>query len=168
MEYPLEQLILIKQKKLEEAEKVLREKKEILEEEMKKLHALEKERDEVKEHKNAKLGQLREELDKGTTSDKIQQMKMYLKIVDEQLKQKERKVTDQKKKTDEAEKNVEIARQDHFKKQQDVEKIKLHRKDWEKEQRVIMGREEEKQTDELGSTMHQKKKREFKPKKNKD
>src|SRR5690242_12749007 len=99
-EYPLEQLVLIKKKKLEDAEKNLRDKKRILEEEEKKLKGLESERDKVQEHRFAKLTQLRENMDKGEPSEKIQQIRYYLKEVDKQLAQKEQKVKEQKKQVD--------------------------------------------------------------------
>ncbi|MES2345627.1 MAG: type III secretion T3S chaperone, partial [Chlamydiota bacterium] len=76
--YPLEQLALIKQRKLDEAEKLLKERKALLAKEEERLRSVELERNKVKTHKIAKLTQLRNELDSGSTSDKIQQMKEYL------------------------------------------------------------------------------------------
>jgi len=160
--YPLEQLVLIKQKKLDEAEKLLQEKKQALEKEQEKLLAVEKERDKVKDHRLAKLTQLREKLDAGTSTDKIQQMKQYLKVVDEELKQKEHKVKEQQKHVDQATEQVEAARQDMFKKQQAVEKLKLHKKDWDKEMLAEMQREEDREGDEIGSAMHTIKKKHHK------
>lgn len=156
--YPLEQLAFIKQKKLDEAEKVLKEKKEALLKEEEKLAAVEKERDKVKEHRMAKLTQLREKLDAGTSTDKIQQMKHYLKVVDEQLKIKEQKVKEQQKHVDAAKNALEAARQDFLKKQQDVEKLKIHRKEWEKEMKLQLEQLEATESDELGSAMHIRKK----------
>lgn len=152
--YPLEQLAIIKQKKLDEAERLLKEKKEILQKEEEKLATVEAERDKTKAHKIAKLTQLREELDSGSTSDKIQQMKQYLKIVDEQLHQKELRVTEQKKRVAEAEKQVEIARQNLLKRQHDVEKLNIHRKEWEAENRLALEREEAIEVDETGTVRH--------------
>lgn len=152
--YPLEQLVLIKQRKLDEAERILKDKKEILLKEQEKLAAVEAERNKVKSHRIAKLTQLREELDRGSTSPKIQQMKQYLKVVDEQLKQKEQKVTEQKKKTDEAEKQVEIARQNLLKRQQDVEKLKMHHTEWKEEMRLEEEKKEAVEVDEIGSVRH--------------
>ena len=163
-EYPLEQLALIKQKKLEEAEKILTEKKALLAKEEDKLRAVEKERDKVKEHKDNKLKQLREELDAGTTSDKIQQMKQYLKVVQEQLKQKETKVTEQLKVVQEAEKQLEVARQNRIKKQQEVEKMVMHRAEWEKEQYLIEERKQAGDMDEMGMAIDSMRKREQKKK----
>lgn len=157
--YPLEQLVLIKQKKLEEAEKVLRDKKHLLEEEERKLKACEKERDKVKEHRIAKLTQLREKMDEGARPEKLQQMRYYLKEVDQQLTAKEKKVADQKKNVENAKKNVEIARADFLKKQQDVEKLRLHRKEWDKELKTYLEQKEGIETDEMGSALHTRKKK---------
>lgn len=155
--YPLEQLALIKQRRLEEAERVLKEKKETLAREQEKLATVEAARNKVKKHWNDKLTQLREELDRGTTSPKIQQMKQYLKIVDEELKQKEAKVTEQKKKVDEAQQQVDLARQDLLKKQHDVEKLRIHKEEWKEEMRREMEKQEATETDEMGSVRYSRK-----------
>lgn len=153
--YPLEQIAIIKQKKLEEAEKNLREKKKALEREQEKLIAVEKERDEVKDHRFAKLTQLREKMDEGAPSDKIQQMRNYLKVVDEKLKSKEIKVKEQQKQVETAKQHVETARQELIKKQQDVEKMKTHRKEWEKEMHAEAEHKEAVESDEMGAMLHQ-------------
>lgn len=156
--YPLEQLTDIKKKRLEEAEKILQEKKELLIKEEKKLEQLENERNQVKEHKDAKLAQLRAELDTGTTSLKIQQMKVYLKEVDEKLKQRELKVKEQQKQVDNAIKAVELARQDMLKKHLSLEKMRLHKAEWVKEQKAIEVQIEALANDELGTTIFSRKK----------
>jgi flagellar biosynthesis chaperone FliJ len=152
--YPLEQIAIIKQKKLDEAERVLREKKKALEREEEKLAAVEKERNEVKDHRFAKLTQLREKMDEGAPSDKIQQMRYYLKVVDEKLKAKEIKVKEQQKHVETAKQQVEAARNDLVKKQQDVEKIQTHRKEWEKEMHALAEHKESIETDEIGAVLH--------------
>lgn len=157
--YPLEQLVAIKKRRLEESEKILTEKKNALAKEEEKLASLELKRDEAKLHRDTKLKQFREKLDAGTTSDKIQQMKHYLKVVDEKLKGEEQKVKDQKKHVDAAEKQVEAARQDLFKKQKDIEKLKIHHKEWEAEMRSQAERKEGTETDDIGGAMHVIKKR---------
>lgn len=156
--YPLEQIATIKQKKFDEAEKVLRDKKKALELEKEKLVAVEKERDEVKEHRFAKLTQLREKMDEGAPSDKIQQMRYYLKIVDEKLKLKESKVKDHQRLVENAKQHVENARVDLLKKQQDVEKIQMHRKEWEKEVKAALEHKEGVESDEMGSNLHERRK----------
>ena len=153
-QYPLKQIIEVKEKRVEAAEKVVKEKEAILEKEKQKLREREAARDKVKEHKADKLKQLRDSLDEGTTSPKIQQMKGYLKVVDEKLAIEEKKVQEQKKAVTQAEKDVETTKSDLRAKRQEVDKLLMHKKDWEKEQRkeadIVEGREQ----DELGSMIH--------------
>jgi flagellar biosynthesis chaperone FliJ len=162
--YPLDQLVAIKQKRLEEAERVLAEKKAILAQEEQKLITLEKKRNEVKEHYQAKLAQFREKLDAGTATDKIQQMKYYLKLVAEDLKVEEQKVQAQIKVVAAAQQQVDLARQELFKKQKDVEKLKIHHKEWQHEAHRIEEQKEGVFNDEMGSAMHTIKKAEKKRK----
>ena len=152
--YPLEQLATIKKKKLDEAERELNEKKEALNKEKEKLKKVEKIRDTAKEHKDDKLQQLRDELDQGTTTDVIRRMKRYLKVVDEDLLAKEQKVTEQKKQVNIAKAHLEEARIVFFQRQKDVEKLKMHRKEWEQEMRIILAHEDEIINDEIGSSMY--------------
>lgn len=157
--YPLEQLQQIKNKRLQEAEKSLREKKEALAKEQEKLVQTELERDEVLKHREAKLAQFRQTLDEGTTSDKIQQMKQYLKVVEEQLKVKETRVKEQKKQVELAEAAVEAARAELIKKQRDVEKLDIHRKEWDKEIKIALEHRENIEGDEMGANIHERRKR---------
>jgi flagellar biosynthesis chaperone FliJ len=158
--YPLEHLVRIKNRRLEEAERVLKEKKEELLKEEERKKKLEEERNQTFNHKQDKIRQLRETLDEGTTSDKIKMMKTYIAAVDDELKQKEKKVQNQIKMVQTAEEKVEEARKDLYKKQQDVEKLKMHRKEWEKEMKALMEFEEAKEADELGCAMHNIRKKE--------
>lgn len=160
--YPLDQLVLIKKNKFDRAVKVLEEKKAILEKEHEKLFDVKKERDEVLSHKVAKLTQLRNALDEGTSTDKIQQMKVYLKVVDEKLSEKEKKVIEQQGKVELAQKQVEIATQELFQRKKDMEKLDIHRKEWEKETRYEAERKEGLEQDEYGSSGFERRKKEGK------
>lgn len=157
-QYPLEQITLIKKKRLEEAERVLQQKKELLLKEEKKLKDLEGDRDKVKYHKEAKLTQLRHELDTGSTTGTIQQMKTYLKEVDEKLKQREIKLKEQQKQIEIATKAVDAARDDMFKKGQSVEKMRLHKEEWQKQQKIYEEQLDTLETEELGTMMFSRKK----------
>ena len=158
--YPLEQLTLIKKRRLEEAERLLKQKKELLAIEEKKLKDLEGDRDKVKYHKEAKLAQLRLELDtSGSTTTTILQMKSYLKEVDEKLKIRELKLREQQKQVDLATKAVDIARQDMLKKGQSVEKMRLHKDEWLKQQKIYEEQLDALETEELGTMMFSRKKR---------
>jgi len=153
--YPLEQVLDVKKKRVEDAERIVSEKLALLEKEKKKLTELEEERDKVKNHYGDKLQQLRDLLDSGTTSPKIQQMKAYIKVVQERLKIEEKKVKDQQVQVENATKAWEIAKEELKIKRQEVDKLETHKEDWSKEQRkesdIIEGREQ----DELGAVVHQ-------------
>ena len=161
--YPLEQIVLIKQKKADEAEKVLAEKKALWIKEQEKLLAMEKERDLVKEHRLSKLNQLREQMDEGAPSTKIQQMRSYLKVVDEKLKVHEGRVLTQKKATAAAEAAVDTARQELLQRQHDVEKMRMHKQEWEKEQYAIELQKENLESDEMGAMLHHRRKKKRTP-----
>lgn len=152
--YPLKQILEVKHRRVEEAEKVVKEKQSVLLNEQNKLLQREADRDKVKTHKIEKLTQLRQTMDEGSTSPKIQQMKTYLKTIDEKLVLEEKKVKDQKELVAAAEKALKEAQEILRVKRQEVEKLLIHQKDWEKEMRkaleIIEGREE----DELGSVIH--------------
>lgn len=162
LNYPLEQLITIKKKRLDKALKLLEEKKKILDKEKKALISLEKERDEVLKHKKDKLKQLDKLFDEGTTSDKIKQIKTYIKTVDEKLKEKQKKVDAQKKKVEEAKKQLELAKKEFFQRQKDVEKLDIHKKEWKKDINKWIEHQEAIQEDELGSIKFHYKKKEKK------
>lgn len=152
--YPLKQVIEVKQKRVEDQEKVVKIKRQALENEQEKLKQREAERDKAKQHHIDKLTQLRNELDHGTTSDKIQQMKAYLKVTQERVKVEEKKVKEQKDQVDLAEKALQIAVEDLRIKRQDVDKLMTHKKDWEKEMRREMDIAEGREQDELGNTIY--------------
>jgi len=166
--YPLEQLMVIKKNRFDQAIKTLEAKKELLEKEYEKLFDLTQEQNEVQEHKTAKLAQLREALDQGTTTDKIQQMKAYLKVVDEKLAEKKKKVVDQQKAVDAAQKQVDLATDDLFQKKKDLEKLELHKKEWEKEMGYLVEQKEASEHDEQGAATHQIMQRAKKMRKQKD
>jgi flagellar biosynthesis chaperone FliJ len=151
--YPLEQVLDVKKRRVEDAEKTLKEKIRAKEAEEEKLKQREGERDKAKNHYQDKLAKLRHELDEGTTSTKIDRSRVYLKVVQERLKTEEKKVSDQKQQVTAAEKNVEIAK-DHLKaKQKEQDKIETHKKEWVKETKVELNLLQTREEDEIGSTM---------------
>lgn len=158
--YPLAPVIEVKKRRVDEAEKVVKQKKEALQLEEDKLKKCEEERDKVKQHYKDKLQQLRDEFDRGTTSPKILQIKAYLKVVQERVKVEEKKVADQMKQVEAAKKNLEAAQQDLQKKRTEVDKLEMHKKDWTKEMLKEMQIIEESEFNEIGNilfTVHQRK-----------
>lgn len=152
--YPLKQVLEIKQRRVEEAEKVVTAKRQALEQEKEKLAQRVAERDKVLNHHNEKLEQLRYESDHATTSPKIQQMKAYLKVVKEKLKVEEKKVKDQQAKVDVAEKELLEAQNQLRLKRLEVDKLQTHRDGWEKIQRKEDEIAEEREYDEIGNVLH--------------
>lgn len=161
--YPLAEVMRIKEKRVEDAERNLQEKKNILLKEQETLKEREKERDKVKEHLNDKLLQFRRELDRGTTSPKIRQMKDYMNLVKENLATEEKKVEQQRQVVKKAEENVEIAKQELKERTKEVDKLVEHRSEWVKAIRKEIEFEEAKEQDEIGNityTLHQRKSKE--------
>lgn len=153
IEYPLKQVLEIKLRRVEEAEKVVLEKKKALEAEEEKLKKQEEARNKVKQHRIDKLQQMRDELDHGTTSPKIQQMKAYLKVVDEKLIVEEKKVKEQQTRVDAAAKDLEEARQQLKLKRLEVDKLKTHKEGWVKEIKKELEIKEEREMDEIGTVI---------------
>lgn len=153
-EYPLQQVLEVKQRRVEEAEKVVKEKQAALEKEEEKLKEREAARDKVKTHYQEKLTQFRKQLDEGTTSPKIKQAKDYIKVVSDDLKVEQKKVTTQEEQVKTAKKNLSEA-QDQLKiKRQEVDKLNMHQTDWAKSMKKEMDLQEEREQDELGFLVH--------------
>jgi hypothetical protein len=160
LSYPLEQLMTIKKNRFDQAIKILEQKKVLLEKAYEKLYDLTQERDQVKGHRLAKLAQLRKILDEGTTTDKIQQVKNYLKTVEAKLAEKEAKVLDQQKQVNLAQKQVDLATDEVFQRKKDLEKLEMHKKEWEQEMKYWVLQKEAVEQDEQGSQTHTSRKRE--------
>lgn len=157
--YPLEQVLEIKHDRVKKAQKVVDEKKRILEGEEKKLYELEKERDRVLHHHNDKLKQLRAVLDEGTTSTEVIQMKVYLKITKEKLVKEEAKVKEQQKQVQTAKKNLEAAQKELYRKRIEEEKIILHKDNWMMQTKIEIEKNEAKEHDEIGQVFYESAKR---------
>ncbi|ANH78512.1 type III secretion T3S chaperone [Candidatus Chlamydia sanziniae] len=161
--YPLEPVLAIKKDRVNRAEKVVKEKRRLLELEQEKLQEKEATRDKVKNHYMQKIQQLRELLDEGTTSDAVLQIKAYIKVVAIQLAEEEEKVNKQKEVVLAAAKELEKAEANLAKRRKEEEKTRLHKEAWMKEALKEEARAEEKEQDEMGQLLyqlHQKKQRE--------
>lgn len=154
LNYPLEQLVKIKKNRFDQAVKILEEKKALLDKEKTKLYDATRLRDEVLVHKKAKLEQLRNALDEGTTTDKIQQMKAYLKVVDGKLAEREKKLAEQQKAVDAAQKQVDLATEAVFQRKKDLEKLEMHKLEWRKEKLYETSKKEASEQDEQSSATY--------------
>lgn len=160
--YPLEQIIHIKKRRFDEAVKILEQKKELLEKAYEKLFDVTEEFNKAETLRQAKLLQLRTSMDEGTTTDKIIQMKDYLKTCTEEAKEKKKKVDDAQKKVDDAQQAVDTATDDLFQKKKDLEKLELHKKEWQKEDNYLTEQKDQLEQDEQGSTSFNRSQREKK------
>jgi hypothetical protein len=151
--YPLKEVLNIKNRRVEDAERVVKDKIKLLEQEKEKLKKREEERDQVLKHYRDKIKQMNEAFDEGTTSNKIEQMKIYIKVVQERLKAEEKKVKEQKQQVEVAEKNVELAKAQLKAREKERDKIITHRGEWEKETLRELAITEIREEDEVGSTM---------------
>ncbi len=157
--YPLAQVLDIKRRRVDEAEKNVKLKEESLRKELQILEEKKAARDKVQQHHDDKLRQLRNEMDTGTTTEKITQGKVYLKVCQEKVIIENKKVAEQQEQVELAERNVEVAKQELKKRRTDVDKFVNHRKDWLKDQQKEIAIQEERDEDELGSLMHNLRKR---------
>ncbi|WP_250223577.1 type III secretion T3S chaperone [Chlamydia psittaci] len=153
--YPLEPVLAIKRDRVDRAEKVVKEKRRLLEIEQEKLREIEAARYKVKNHYMQKIQQLRELLDEGTTSDAVLQRKAYIKVVAVQLAEEEEKVNKQKENVLAASKELEKAEVNLAKRRKEEEKTRLHKEEWMKEALKEEAREIEKEQDEMGQLLYQ-------------
>lgn len=151
--YPLLEVLNIKRKRVDEAYKVLQQKRKELQDEQNKLLEVEAARDKVLHHRNDKLQQLYDTLEDITTSDEIYRMKIYLEVVEEKLQAEQEKVKKQQENVQLAEKNLRVAEDEWRNKRREVEKLETHQEQWTKQMKKELAEQEAKEQEELGSTM---------------
>lgn len=151
--YPLKEVLEIKQRRVENALRVVKEKNELLQIEQTKLAEREAERNKVKDHHKAKVDQLRHEFDEGTYSNRIERSKVYIKVVKERLLVEEKKVKEQQQQVELAQKNLDIAKNALKDRRKEEDKIVTHQKEWTKETIKELQVIETRLEDEIGSTM---------------
>lgn len=162
--YPLEQVLEIKKRRVEDAERAVKAAQKELEKEQETLKQRERERDVVLKHRNEKLAQIRAEMDlvgETTTSQKIQQMKDYLKVVAKKLEAEEKKVEEQKEKVRQAQEKLDAAKEYLRLKNLEVDKLNIHKKDWTEEVKLELQLEEDREQDEIGGITYLTRRREM-------
>lgn len=151
--YPLEQVLDVKKRRVEAAEKELQKRIDELEREKERLKEVEAARDKVKQHLIDKINQLRDTFDKGTNTDEIQMMRHYIKVVEENLQKEEEKVKKQEEAVENAEKAVELAREELNQRRREVDKLEEHKVQWKALTKKEQEAELAKEMDELGSIL---------------
>jgi len=154
-EYPLKQIAEIKKRRLEEAEKILRQRRDAFD---KAEIELKERRKLLNESMNLKLEIIEKhykKIENGTTADIMERHDHYIKeVINVKIAEEKKRVDAQKKVVKEAEAALELAKVDRLKKNQDLEKIYMHEKEWTTETRKEIDIEEAIVEDELGSIMH--------------
>lgn len=151
--YPLEEVLSVKKRRVEKAEKEVLRKEQELQKEKDTLVEVEAARDKVRDHRDAKMTQMLKALDEGTTSPEVLQMRGYIKVVKVKLAEEEQKVKAQEEQVDIAKKNLEVAKQELAMRRKEVEKIEQHKEIWLKEAKKELEIEEGREQDEMGSVM---------------
>lgn len=149
--YPLEAVIGIKERRVEEAKKEVARKQAELDREKEILAQREAARDQVLNHMRDKLAQIRETMDRECNTKEIHQMRLYLNVVKAKLAEEEKRVEEQKKQVEIAQKNLDFAKKELAAKQKEVDKIKEHRVEWMKIAKKEEAEEEARKQDEMGS-----------------
>ncbi|MCH9608597.1 MAG: hypothetical protein S4CHLAM45_11750 [Chlamydiales bacterium] len=158
-EYPLEQVLSVKRKRVTDAERVVEEKTRALEVEQEKLKKIQGERDEVQRHFQEKTDQLKAAFNEGTTAEDVLKMKGYIKVVEERKGKAEKKVAEQETQVQKAEEELEAAKEDLRVKRLEEEKITIHKEEWEKEIKQELDKQEAKEQDEVGQLLYESQKR---------
>lgn len=149
--YPLEVVIGIKERRVDEAKKEVARKQAELDREKEILAQREAARDQVLNHMRDKLAQIRETMDRECHTNEIQQMRLYLNVVKAKLEEEEKRVAEQKKQVDIAQKNLDFAKKELAARQKEVDKIKEHKAEWTKAAKKEEADEEARKQDEMGS-----------------
>lgn len=154
LKYPLEQVLEIKKKRVNDAEKIVREKQDILEKETKKLREYQEAYQKVVDHHIEKLNQLREALDQGTPTHKIEFMRTYIKEVKNKMYEEKRKVERQEKQVEKAQKAVDDAKKVLKDRRMELDKLETHKEEWMAIELKELQRKEAKRLDEIGSLVY--------------
>jgi hypothetical protein len=161
--YPLEQVLGVKKRRVDEAEQNVREKQRLLKVEQEKLLKAEQARDKVQQHRDDKMMQLRMTLDEGGFKpEKILQMKAYIEVVVVKLEEENKKVAKQEEEVKTAEKNLEEAKELLKKRRHEVDKIETHKKEWTLEMQKELTKKEIAEQDEIGNVIFLKRMRDKK------
>jgi len=153
--YPLEQLVEIKQKRVDDAEKLLIEKKELLKKEEEKLKKCQEKVKKTQKHYDEKLDDFYDSFEgDGTTSTKVNRLKDHLKATLEKLAEEKKAVEKQKSIRNEAQEAVNEAKAILDQRRIDLQKITEHRASWTQEELKEKKRLDIIEHDELGSAIH--------------
>lgn len=152
--YPLEQVLAVKRRRAEAAEREAQEAQSALKREQEQLQKAQEQRNKVKQHYTDKLNQLRNILDHESRTDDLQLARNYVNLVANKLRTEEERVQKQQYQVDAAEAAFEMAKQKWKKHLKEVEKIDKHRKEWMYIALKESRKQEDKEIEEVGTLMY--------------
>lgn len=154
LQYPLEQIIEVKENRVKSQEKKLLAAEREYQERQKELFKAEKLRNQVLRHYNAKMSQLRHMMDVGGYSPEFEGMKRYLKLVEEKLKAEELKVKAEEKKVKEAREERDKQESLLHQRRLELDKIQEHRQLWLQEQLIEFRLNQINEQDDIGTLIY--------------
>lgn len=153
--YRLEALLTVKRRVKDRASIALAKAIETLKKEREKEQTLIHEKDEILEKERECRVKMREEMDHGGLVFDGNVHLNFIRKLEEDQKKKEEEIEDQKEVVASAEKAVAKARRHYIDACKELQVMEKHKELWEKKIRDEITRQEEKEFDELGATIHQ-------------
>ena len=153
--YPLQQITDIKKRRLEEAEKILKKKREILQQEE---NTLKEKRNLLNASQKAKLDMIEKhyiKIQEGISTVLMDAHNKYIKeVMNVKIDEDRENVKKQKKVVEKAKIDLDNARKDRLQKNQELEKMHIHKKDWKKQVDKELMIQEGVISDEMGMGIH--------------
>ncbi|MFH1874121.1 MAG: flagellar assembly protein FliH [Pseudomonadota bacterium] len=153
--YRLQALLNIKQRLKKRAEALLAVAIKSLEKAKEKLDKLKEEKKEIVEKWEKARSDMKQKMADGAVVGKGNVHLNYLRKLKEDEAEKEEEIEDQKEVVKEAEDKVKSARREYIDACKELKVMSKHKELWQKKVKAEISRREEKEMDELGSTIHQ-------------
>ncbi len=153
--YRLQALLTIKQRLKKKAEVLLATAIKKHKEAKEKLEELKEEKKKIKEKWEKARTDMKEKMAEGVAMGKGNLHVNYLRKLEEDEEEKQEEIEDQQEVVQEAEDEVKSARREYIDACKELKVMEKHKELWEKKIKAELTRKEEKEMDELGSTIHQ-------------
>jgi flagellar export protein FliJ len=153
--YRLEALLSIKRRLKKKAEALLAVAIKNLTEAKERLKELEKEKEEIVKKWEKSRVEMKTKMVDGSAIGEGKVHLNYLRKLKEDEEEKEEEIEDQKEVVSEAEEEVKSARREYIEACKELRVMEKHKELWQKKVKAEITRREEREMDELGSTIHQ-------------
>jgi flagellar export protein FliJ len=153
--YRLQALLLIKQRMRKKAEIALARALKELIDARKRLKELEEEKERIVEQQEVARAEMDQKMGASAFIGEGNVYVNFLRKLKEDEEVKEEEIEDQKQVVEEKEDGVALARREYIDAVKELRVMEKHKELWEKKVRQELSRREQKEMDELGSTIHQ-------------